>query len=297
MSETIIEAPDKTEVESNVEQPEVKEEVAVADPPEGSEEQPVEEAESQDEPKVKIGEKEYTPSQVKKWEEDYANDSKWKDKNKRESEELNARRKQVADLELLKPLLEQRPEILKSLFTPAPQRDITKELEAHYLQQPDPISYPAESARWNLQRDMLIAEQVAQRTRAEAYKSAEETSYRSHNSQIYEGAKEVYKGKVDDGEFEAMTQWIVANIMPRNNRYDKSHYDVAFRTLYPDKFVTETKLDDTKKRVAPIVKSRMSAGDDGTRKTERQTTPEDDEDADFSSAVKARSPKFKSMKE
>jgi hypothetical protein len=95
-------------------------------------------------------------------------------------------------------------------------------------------------------------------------------------------------GKVSEEEFSEMTSFISQNVLPKDGRYPDNVYDYAFKILHEDKWL-ESKMADVKKRtIAPILKASVVSQNAGKNKPQVQTTEEDELDADFTKAVRAK---------
>lgn len=229
-------------------------------------------------------------SQLKKWKEDFSNDSKWRDKNRRESEELNRKRQELAPLELLKPYLEQRPEILQQILTPPKQRNYESELTAHYGKRPDGTDYNA-YVQWEQGRDQLIREQAKTEALFEARTVLSQEAARSFNNSLEADARTKYVdgGKLTHEEFGRAINWIVENVNLSKGQAPKEAFDVAYMVLYKDKYERDIKLDASRKAIAPILRATTGGEDAGKRKPAVTPTEEDEVDSDFINAVRYNS--------
>lgn len=242
------------------------------------------------EPTVEIDGEQVPISEVKRLREEYKNDSNWKDKNRRTSEELNAQRKELAQLELIKPLIEQHPEILQQLFTPKQNQNFETELQAHLSQEPDATQDWNAWRAWNFKKDELAVkvseERAVNRLRTENLKrDADDHNLRLSN----QAAKDfVDSGKATREEVQEMANWIVANIKDKNGRYPDNAFDIAYKaTMNSDKEIRQAKLDATKSVQKSIEKAKPADSVNGANKRD-QMTAEDIEEQEFIARAKAK---------
>jgi hypothetical protein len=242
------------------------------------------------------GEK-FTASQIRAFKKDYANDSSWKDKNRRESEDLNKRKERVARLELIAPILEQRPEVLQQLFAPKQERNLQAELSALSAQRPDPYTdFPAYEAWQERKQDLKNAikeEEVLGRAKHEYMRGLAE----QHNLSIEKDARERYVNaeKVSEEDFQnKLTPWIVRTLKPdADGRYPAESYDLAYRMLYGDREVRTGKLEAAQRTVQQIDKAKPADTAPGARRAETQKTERELEDEAFVEEAKRFAPKKK----
>lgn len=290
METTIIE-PDKT-VESNVSvevEPKAEPVTEEVQPTE-SVEQPVEETETRpEEPVVELDGEKIPHSQIKKWKEDYANDSKWKDKNKRESEELNRKNERVRRLELLEPMLEQHPEVLQQLFTPTKPTDFDAELKAHY-QKTLPVNpetgRPTDESltQWNYDKDILLSNRAEALATKRAEEKLQQSEAKSHNDRVEQSAYEKYvtSGKITDDEFRDVARFIVENIAIKNGKVPDNAFDTAYKIKFEERWLSEMKIDTTKKATEQVFKAQKGASEPGKKlPSTPPKTPLDKEDDEF----------------
>lgn len=283
-----VEAPVETKVEATAEAQKV-EEKASAD----AQETQVEKAEAVEEPTFEVDGEKLTASQIKKLKEDYTNDSKWKARNQAEAEANKKARLEVAQLEYLKSVLEQRPEILQQLIAPPVKRDFDRELQEHYANVPSEYDQAA-LIQWNLKRDSLIREQAASMANEVYQKQSQERDSREYHSRLERAWKEKYvdSGKLTPEEFSSDLQWVVANVNPHNGKIPEQAFDHAFKILHEDKYLSGVKLEATQKAVGPILKAKASVTNNGNKQRETAPTVEDDLDNDFVQRVKRTVPKY-----
>jgi len=299
METTVIE-PDKT-VESNVggEGQQVAETATEETQPEEtteSAEQHTEEVETQqEEPVIELDGEKIPHSQIKKWKEDYANDSKWKDKNKRESEELNRKNERVRRLELLEPMLEQHPEVLQQLFTPTKPRDFDAELKAHYQKRPTAnvdgtVDINAYN-EWEYHKDILLSERASTLGRQQAEEKIQQSEAKLHNDRIEQDAYEKYvkSGKITDDEFRDAARFIVENVAVKNGKVPAGAFDMAYKIKFEERWLSEMKIDATKKATEQVFKAQKGASEPGKKlPSSPPKTPQDKEDDEFVKRVKQR---------
>lgn len=298
MNTTVLEAPDDSS-ESNVQ-------VTGNEEVESTETQKVEETSTADtqetqkeaeEATIEVDGEKIPLSQLKKWKEDYTNDSKWKANNQRDSETIKRDRErisveanEIAQLRLLKPYLEQRPEILQQLFAPKPTRDYDAELRDLYSKQPDQTMNPQEYVNWQYQKDLLLRDSITQKSSEESRRTAELRFAQQHNLDVEQYGQDTYlsKGKVSQGEFASMTQWILENVNPKGGKYDKAAYDVAYKTLFEDKWLQEKEISAAKKAVSSLSKTTTDGANGGIRKTKQEVSPQEESDEEFIRVVREK---------
>ena len=242
----------------------------------------------QSEPTINIGGKEVPLSRAQKALADYENDNAWKDKNRRESEELNARRERVKRMELLEPLIEKRPEILQTLFAPAPTRNYDTELAEHYAAQPDAFDSNA-TAQWMMKRDQLLLEkqQSLMDAKIESVRAKEEA--RLHNERVEMSADEKYvkTGKVTPEEKRQLTEWILENTnTPYTGKAPANAYDLAYRVVFADRYERDIREDAVKRATEPIKRAQSGGADAGFTQRTAPVSSSDAEDNAFLSRVK-----------
>lgn len=228
-----------------------------------------------------------TLSEIKRLREDYANDSKWRDKNRRESEELNTLRKKLAPLELILPQIEQRPEVLQQLFAPKKSKDFDSAMREHYAKRPDGTDLQAYT-QWEIQKDNLIREQSTSQAEEMAYSKAQKEIASRHNNETESYGREKYvaNGKLNSQEWEEMNRWIVDNIHAPNGMYDKRAYDIAFKTVFEDRWLADVKIKATKDAVEPLKIAKTGGAETGRTKPPIQPTPDDEKNQAFVEAVR-----------
>lgn len=247
-------------------------------------ETPIKEVSS--EPTVELDGEKVSLSDVKKWKQDYVNDSKWKSENQRRSEEIKKKERELMEYEFIKPLIQQRPEVLQQLIAPKPERNIDVEIQQLYNQRPDPYNVE-EFARWEYAKDSLIAEKISQQSQQKFQAETQQRESFQHNENIGKVAAEKYvkAGKIGESDFLQLTDWIVNNIVAKNGKYPDDVYDIAYKKMYEGKWLEDVKLEATKKAVAPILKAKNGAGDNGVAQRSPLTTEQDEEDELFIQAT------------
>lgn len=304
METTILEN-DTTPTESNVvkeEAVETPEKVSTVETPE-SPEQPAKEEPQKEEPTFEVDGEKYTASQIKKLKEDFDNDSKWKDKNRRESEELNRKRQELQPLELIRPFLEQRPELLQEFFKPKQSRDFDKELQAHYdsraaLPRDDAGNFDYRAfSEWELKRDRLNADRASNMSQEAARKELQQAEVRSYSESLEaRWHKEfVVSGKLSEQEFVDSIRWVVDNVNAKGGKIPENAMAMAYKTIHEDKYLREVKLDATKRAIAPIMKAKSSITGDGKNQTDAERTDENEDDSSFVNVVRARTKNYQRL--
>lgn len=251
--------------------------------------------EKADEPVFEIDGEKLTASEIRQLKKDRENDSKWKDENRRKAEELNRRAKELGPLELLKPYLEQRPEVLQQLFAPKQERNLQAELSALDAKKPDPYQDFNGYETWREQRQE-IKDAIRER---EVLKHAEQRYMSSlaeqHNLSLEKEAKARYvdSEKVSAEDFRGpMTQWIVQTLKPdANGRYPAESYDLAYKVLYGDKEMRAGKLEATQRMITQLDKAKPADTVHGARKAEVPKTEKELEDEAFVEEARRFAPK------
>lgn len=238
------------------------------------------------EPVVEIEGEKVPVSKLKEWKEAYGNDSKWKDKNRREAERINAEKRELEALKLLKPALEQRPDILQQLLTP--KRDIDAEVQAHYGRRPDAYADPQAFAQWEYVKDQLLSEQTTTRLQTQAKQEMARENANRANEELYQsGVASYYKEKlVDASEFADMQRWIMENIKDKHGVYPKNSFDVAFAALHPERKMRTEKIE-TVKSVLKSQQQAVPAKQPGVQKAETTSELTESESA-FVAEMRAR---------
>lgn len=294
MAATIIENPDDPEVETQAGNPAPDDKVSPDTKKSGADGQPKPDTIAteplKDEPTVEVDGEKIPHSQIKKWKEDFKNDSDWKRKNDERSAQLAAQEREVEQFRVLKPYLEKRPDIIQQLFQPAPQRDFNKEFSDLYTAQPDQFADPQKLQDWSIRRDNLIADKSATEAELRVRQQVEQQYSVTHNNKVEATGRDAYikTGKVTDGEFLGMTQWIIKNLNPSQGRYPENAYDLAFKACHEDRFLADAKLKATQAVIEPLTGKPGSPGRPGVREERPPASPEDQQDAAFASAVKTK---------
>jgi hypothetical protein len=299
MESTVIERPDESE-ETNVEEasPETTETVETADTDEVVEEDGQESPEetdgeatetSQDEPTVELDGEKIPLSQIRKMRQDYANDSKWTEKNTKRAQELSEKEKRLAKFELLESQLEQRPEVLQELFKPKPQRDFNAEVQAINNARPDPNVDWNGYVNWENARTRLIAEQVAHEQVQQVQAAQSQELARQHNINLLTTSREKYKEKLSDEEFQQAAKFIEQTILPQNGKYPHNSFDIAYYTLFADRAIREAKTGVAKNIATSMSKAVPASGNrSGVSTTIPRQSQQDKDDDDFAALVKER---------
>jgi len=276
--------------ESNVESQEKTETVETEseETKETPTEQTTESATSEEESQVEIDGEKVPVSKLKEWKEAYGNDSRWKDKNRKESERINAEKRELDSLKLLKPALEQRPDILQQLL--APKRDIDAEVQSHYGRRPDPYADPNQFAQWEYVKDQLLREQTTFHLQAQTKQDyARAEAVRTNDEVFQSGHSAYFKEKLVDGpEFMDMQRWIMENVKDRHGAYPKNSFDIAFAALYPERKMRSEKVQ-TVKDVLKSQEKAVPAKKEGVQKTETQSELNESESAFVAEANARRS--------
>lgn len=230
-----------------------------------------------------------TAAQIKEWKEKYGRDSKWVQSNEARAAELNRQEEELRQLRALKPLLDQRPDVIQQLVQPRQQRDFDAELRNLYANRPDPnIDYNG-YLNWEYQKDTLNREATAYTLQKQTEQKYLTQKAEEENSRVIDYGKQKYLDSktVDASEFVRMTNWIDHNYKTQNGIVPKEAYDIAFKVLFEDKFLSQVKIDTAKRAVSPLLKTTQS--DNGINKPRVAKTEQDLQDDSFISAMKERS--------
>jgi hypothetical protein len=237
-----------------------------------------------------------TASQIRELKKNYANDSSWKDKNRRESEELNKRSQKVSKLELIAPLIEQRPEVLQQLFAPKQERNFQAELNALDAQRPNwQEDFPAYEA-WKERRQEIKDAAKEQEFRSKARQDYLGGLAEQHNLNLDKEAKARYvdTGKITEEDMTKMAMWVARTIKPdANGSYPPESYDLAYNTIYGEKESRLGKLDAAQRTIQQIDKAKPADTEKGARKAEVQKTERELEDERFVEEANRFAPKKK----
>jgi hypothetical protein len=296
MPNFVIENDDMTEEESNVasqdetvetteSQAEETEETVTEQP---SEETPAEE-ETQ-EPTVEIDGEQVPLSEVKRLREEYKNDSAWKDKNRRESEALNREKKELESLKLLKPALEQRPDLIKELLQP--KRDIDADVRAHYARRPDPYADPQAFANWEYMKDQLLREQTTEALNKQSEARLSQQEAQRHNDDLFQKGVSSYLEEkvVDQSDFMEMQRWILENVKDKNGKYPMNAFDIAYTALYSDRKARKEKVNTVKSILKSQEKAKPAVSK-GTQKAQESDNELSESERAFVAETAARRPK------
>jgi len=294
MPNEIIEAPDDSaEDRSNVE---ATTDTEVVETPEGQKpdetptvdaEETQQQAPQEEEESIEFKGEKIPLSKIDQLMKDYENDSKWKRRNQEESEAIKRDKAELAQLQFLKSQIEQRPDIVQQLITPPKKRDYDTELQELYRNPPDPME-PNQVTEWNMRKDSILYERATSAIRQEALAETSRTMAVEHNNSIEGNARTQYvtAGKVDEGEFKEMTDFIVQNVRPVNDRYPAKAYEYAYKILFEDRYLDSIKQDAAKRAIAPLGKTKSGGLDAGKNKPQVQETEEDENNDQFSKAIR-----------
>ena len=296
MPNFVIENDDKTEEESNVASQDETVETTESQAEETEEtvtEQPSEEAPAEEEtqePTVEIDGEQVPLSEVKRLREEYKNDSAWKDKNRRESEALNRDKKELESLKLLKPLLEQRPDIIKEILQP--KRDVDAEVREHYARRPDPYADPQAFANWEYMKDQLLREQTTQAISKQSQERLSQQEAQRHNDDLFQKGVSSYLEEkvVDQSDFMEMQRWILENVKDKSGKYPMNAFDIAYTALYSDRKARKEKVNTVKSILKSQEKAKPAVSK-GTQKAQESDNDLSEAERAFVSEVQARKPK------
>jgi hypothetical protein len=197
---------------------------------------------------------------------------------------LAAKEKELQQKIWLASQVEGRPELIQQLFTPKPERDLEKELQAHWQRRPYDIN-TQEYINWEYQKDLLMGEIAESRAAARAEKKVASFSAETWNTQLSNSAREKFK---DEAKVVQMAQWVVDNIKPdAMGRYPAHSFETASKILFSEEEQREAKLAATRKVTESIVKAKPASGDGGKKITQPESDLTED-DEKFIEEVKAR---------
>jgi hypothetical protein len=285
--DTIIEAPDELETTSTAK----GEDTQSTETTEKVSEVAEETVESQpEEPTFEIEGQRLTAAQVKEALEAHKNKSEWQKANTQKAQEVAEQRRLLEQesqaLFLGKKLLE-RPDLIQAVIQPVQAKNLQAELQAVMAKRPqDP--YSQEYAQWEYEKDMKLVEISEQNALVKAQQTLQTTSAAEHNRKLELSAWDDMKSKVSFDEFKEMSTWIIENLNAKNGKYPEKAFHIAFAQLYPERTVAEAKVEAAKKATDSILKAKPVSGDNGTRETTEDLSPEEKEEADLSSRIKAR---------
>lgn len=245
----------------------------------------------QAEPTIEIDGKAVPVSKVKQALQDSENDQSWKDKNRRESEQLNAERERLRRAALLEEELARRPEVMQMLYSQTPPRNFDAEIADHYSKRPDEYADPGVRTAWEMKRDALQAEKIQAANAAQIETIAAKKEADAHNDRIFVSAKEKYvtAKKVAEHEFDDMTKWIIGNLNIRAGKAPENAYEVAYRTLYGDRWERDIRADAVKRTTEPIRKATNGGADAGHTQRTPLPSQADADDNEFVSRTKQQS--------
>lgn len=249
------------------------------------------------EPTFEVDGEKLTASQIRELREKYQRDSKWIQTNESRAAELNRQEEELRQIRAIKPLLEQRPDIVQQLFQPTPQRNFDAEMQQLYAQEPDRFQDPQGYVAWKMREAQVVSDRTAALLQNQNRQEYEQRQAFEHNTQTEQYGKEKYLNNkiVTPAEFSRMNAWIVENVRSNNGRYSKEAYDVAFKTLFEDKFVENVKLNAVKQAIAPLKNEKPQNSAVGIKPQEVQTTPDEEEDQALVKRVRALNPKYKRL--
>jgi hypothetical protein len=269
-----------------------KEEAAVEAQPESTPEKVEDEKQptSQEEPEVEVNGEKVKVSQLLEWRKSAENEARWQKSNTLKAQEIATERKRLAEAEVLYNMLQKDPARLQKILAPEPERDFDAELQAHLRKRPteDPDAY----LRWEAEKDSLLVEKASALAYAKTHQQASQEIAKKHNDSIVNAAYDEYKGKVDEGEFRAMADWVVQNIKSENNMYPEHSFKIAYQVLHGGRDVEKAKLEAAKSVGRSIEKARPASGNDGKLK-QPDKEPRDEDDDAFVDEIHARHPVIK----
>jgi hypothetical protein len=249
---------------------------------------PPEPATAPEEPTVEVDGEKLTLSEIKKLRDERKQDADWKKSNTLKAEENARQARELQELAALKPLLQQRPDVLQQLFTAAPQRDFTKELETHYSTRPDDFAEANVKRDWELKRDQLLYQKSVIDAQLQVREQVQQQAAFNHNNTLDIKAKEKYGTKINPSEFQNMVDWIRGHIKPNNGLYPEDAYDIAYKNLHEDKYLQDLKVNATQKIVDTLGNPNPPKGG-GVRQNQPVLTQEDEGDGALVAALKSKS--------
>jgi len=242
-----------------------------------------------EEPTFELDGQRLTASQIKEMKDALENKDKWTKTNTQRAQEIAAERKRLARYELLDEQLQKNPAALQTLFQPpAPQRDLTAELQLLYQQKPQDIFSP-EYQQWEMEKDQALyrksVEEAKQSTRQEIFQQEAQ----EHNNSIGKRVEEKLRSKgLDETDIAAVGQFVVENFKPKNGKYDESHFDIAYSHLYADTAIRQAKLDTAKSVASAMTKATPAQVGQGINKKQEPKSSIDESDDAFVRNVNER---------
>ena len=156
----------------------------------------------------------------------------------------------------------------------------------HYSKRP--TEYGDEYIRWEFERDKLISEKAATEAFNRARQQSAQELSKQHNDSVVNTAYDKYKGKVNDDEFKAMADFVLANVRPgQNNTYPPNSFDIAYSVLHGSRAVEEAKISAVKSVAKSMEKAKPASGNEGKLK-QPDKEPRDEEDDAFEEAIHER---------
>lgn len=246
------------------------------------------------EPAIEFDGKKYTSSQFKEMEKAYTNSTEWQKTNTQRAQEVAEERRQLEEraarvsmLEGLAEKVQTNPDLLKQIFAPRQEKDYDAELNRHWQQRPSDTG-SQEYVNWEYQKDMILAERAEEKATKRASESLISNTAKDHNSTVSIEGFSKYKDKVSQGEFKQMAAWIQQNVAAPQGRYPKDSYDIAYRTMYFDKAVSDAALEGAKKSGDALLKAKPADGQNGRKPIDIQKTQTDLDDDEFIAEANAR---------
>jgi len=250
-------------------------------------EKPVESQPQSAEPTIEIDGQAVPVSRAKEALEKYANDEKWTAKNTQRAQELAEKERTLQRKLMYADLVEQRPDLIPQLLAPKQTRDIDAELRNHWASRPDP--YSAEYPQWEYTKDMLLYEKAKTDGAKESEARFSTLTATTRNETLEKSAWAKLQGKVSWDEFVQMAGYIKQTIRPdQHGAYPENSFDVAYRTLFWDKAIEESKLEATKRASDSIAKAKPASSLTGASKPHEQKTQTDEEDEAFAREIQER---------
>jgi hypothetical protein len=293
MGTTIIEN-DESAVETNVvktqEQVETPKETTGEEQPEAIETP----SEKPEEATIEIDGQQVALSQAKEALDVLKNQKSWNAKNTQKAQEIAAKERELQEALLISQKVQRRPDLIKQLFAPEPERNIDAELKAHHdrrTQLPiDPgTGYVDANAyyQWEQQRDELLVEKAELRaTKKSEERLLKQSANEYHDQLVKTSAAAFEKEGFTTEEFMRAQQWVVDNIKTVNERYPSQSLEWAKRELFGDRAISQVKLEASRKAAEAIEKAKPA--NPAGAKPKVQETDLTDEDRAFLEEMAAR---------
>jgi hypothetical protein len=238
-----------------------------------------------EEPSIELDGQRLTATQIKEMKKAQEDRDKWQKANTQRAQELAEKERRLSKYALIDEAVQRNPNVLQTIFTPAPQVDLNADLQAHYNKRPADVFAP-DYAQWEMQKDLLLSQRAEQRAEEKATARILETEAREHNERIGTEAEKKLrdKGRSVD-EIMDIGRWVAENIKPRNGKYPQNAFEVAEKFLYGEEDSRSAKLEASR-AAANSIQRAVPASGNGVSRNQEPKSPQDDEDSAFIDRIK-----------